>query len=145
MRPVALALLLAVSGCSAVLSQPPPTTAMSSLEDCRSWVAPPVGDLVAGVGAAVAGGMSLFVAGVERAEASNETDPSWDPHTKADAHANLLIAGGLVAIPAAVALFISARHGFRSAKECRAARLEYMKAAPPGATFSDLRRDPLSP
>jgi hypothetical protein len=133
-RIAAIAVALVLGGCSAILSTPPQATPLASPTDCSTSVAPPVGDVIL---AAVSGGVAaagLGIAGLEKLRASNETAPSWDPHPTADANANTYLVVGLAAVPAAVALVISARHGFRSAKACKAATSDFLRRRepPPG-------------
>jgi hypothetical protein len=132
-RIAAIAIAFVFGGCSAILSQPPQSTPLASPADCSTSIAPPVGDVIL---AAVSGGIAsagLGIAGLEKLRASNETAPSWDPHPTADANANTYLVVGLAAVPAAVALVMSARHGFRNAKACRVATgdLQRQREPPP--------------
>jgi len=146
MRPVAIALLVAVCGCSAVLSKPPPARPLQSPHECLPDTGPPIGDVVlAGVSGAV-GVIALGISRLDDMEAAVETDPSWDPHTKSDAHAGTILALGIAATAVAVAATVSAGYGFGSARRCKTATRELMqrRAQPPPATL-DLRRDALAP
>jgi hypothetical protein len=130
-RIAALAVALVLGGCSAILSQPPPATPLAAPSDCSASAAPPVGDVIL---AAVSGGVAVAgvgIAGLEKVRASNETAPSWDPHPTADANANTYLVVGLAALPVAVGLVMSARHGFRSAKACRAATSDFLRQREP--------------
>ena len=127
MRIAVIAVAFVVGSCSAILSKPPQATPLPSLGECSSSVAPPVGDVIL---AALSGGVAvagLGIASFEKVEASRETVPSWDPHAPADANANTYLAIGLAAIPASVALIVSARYGFRSARACRHATSDFMR------------------
>ena len=131
MRIAAIAATLALGGCSTILSKPPQATPLHSLSECSASAAPPIADVVL---AAVSGGIAvagLGIAGLQKLEASRETVPSWDPHTTADANANTFLVVGLAAIPAAVGLTLSARHGFRSSRACRNARWDFMREPAP--------------
>jgi hypothetical protein len=146
MRPVAIALLLALGGCSAVLSKPPPPGPLQSLSECRPESAPAVGDvMLAGVSGAV-GAFALGIARLQEMAASAETDPSWDPHTKADAHEGRYLAVGIAATAVALAATVSAGYGFGSARRCKNASRELMQRRwqPPPPRL-DLRRDALAP
>jgi hypothetical protein len=131
----AITIAFGLGGCSAILSKPPQATPLGSLTDCSTSVAPPVGDVIL---AAVSGGIAaagLGIAGLEKLRASNETAPSWDPHPTADANANTYLVVGLAAVPVAVGLIVSARHGFRSAKACKVATWDFQRQQgppPPG-------------
>jgi hypothetical protein len=126
-----MAVALVLGGCSTILSKPPQATPLASLTDCSTSIAPPVGDVIL---AAVSGGIAsagLGIAGLEKLRASNETAPSWDPHPTADANANTYLVVGLAAVPVAVGLVMSARHGFRSAKACKVATWDFLRQREP--------------
>jgi len=126
--------VVAAGGCAAITSKPPPSTPLRSFEDCSTSSAPAVRDTLLTIASGVATVGGLGIGYVEKLEASNENVTSWDPHTKSDVHANAYLIVGLVALPATVAFFLSARYGYRNARACKVARRDLMD-----------RRSPLAP
>jgi len=121
----------ASGGCSALLTRPPPSTPVRSLSDCTRSNGPAIGDVIgAGVSGATAV-LSLGIAALEEQAASNETVPSWDPHTRSNDSAGTFLTVGLIAGVAALGFVASARHGFRAASACRAASQELLRRQAP--------------
>jgi len=119
--------VVASSGCSAIQSKRPPATPLRSFEDCSTEAGPAVRDTLLTIASGVTAVGGLGIGYVEKSEASHERVPSWDPHTKSDEHANALLVAGLVAIPATVAFYLSARYGYRNVRACKVARRDLME------------------
>jgi hypothetical protein len=123
---------LAGGGCSALSSRPPVTVPLGSTSECSRSPAPAIGDVIL---AGVAGGttvVSLGVAALQRRAADQETVPSWDLHSRSDANVGTFVTVGILAAAATVGFVASARYGFHSASQCRAAQRELLwRSFPP--------------
>jgi len=134
---VALAVAAAVSvactagGCSALSTRPPPSTPLRDPSECTRTNGPAIGDVILAGATGATAVLSLGIAALEEQAASNETVPSWDPHTRSNDSAGTFLTVGLIAGVAALGFVASARHGFRAASACRAASQELLRRQAP--------------
>ena len=128
---MAMALLaMATSGCSAMLSRPPPALPLATAGECSRARGPEIVDAVAG---GVAGGFAAALLGAalfDYETSKDEVQSSWNVH-RVQPSPGLLVAGGL-ATASMVGLLTSAKYGHDSTRACDAARAELrLRAAPP--------------
>ncbi|MEA2700831.1 MAG: hypothetical protein QOI66_5102 [Myxococcales bacterium] len=122
--------VIAATGCSAMLSRPPPARPLAAASDCSRGRAPEIGDAVAG---GVTGGVAailLSAALFDYETSKDEVQSSWNVH-RVQPNPGLLVVGGL-AMASMVGLLTSAKYGRDSARACDAARAElHLRTAPP--------------
>jgi hypothetical protein len=115
-------LTLAATGCSALVSRPPPAHPLVEERDCSRGRAPEIVDSIA---AGVAGGFTGIFAASTLLEYESEKDdvqPSWDVHSVAPSKGLLITTA--VGAATTFALIASARYGRESSRACDAARAE---------------------
>lgn len=119
-------LTLAPSGCSYLLSQPPPPEPLRWEGECSTSRLPVVGDVYLAINTGALALVGIAGAGIAANNRSKEIAPSWDTKADSTATTTLLIVGALGAA-ATVGLIKSASHGLDSARGCEAAQLSLLQ------------------
>jgi hypothetical protein len=115
------------SGCSMLLSEPPPARPLRHPTECSDSRLPAYSDVYLAINAGALAVLTAAVAGAQEANAEKQIVPSWDPSPQpAISTAALLVIAGL-STAATYGLVQSARYGFRSAGDCEVAKLTFYR------------------
>jgi hypothetical protein len=126
----ALALGLATTGCSYMVSRPPPARPLVSPDECSRSRGPVVGDVIGAIETGSVAVLFLGAAGIQYVNNTEAVVPSWDAHPLSVDKA--LLIGSALSVAATAAFIASAGHGLDSARACDAARLDlYWRSGTP--------------
>jgi hypothetical protein len=118
-------LATALTGCSALFSQPPPQTPLDAFDQCSTSRGAPRADLFLAVPTSFIAPLLWVAAARQHESAKDDTVPSWDPRP-ADGGTRLALWAGLLTVAAAGGV-VSSYYGYNSATECEEARSELAK------------------
>jgi hypothetical protein len=118
-------LATALTGCSALFSQPPPRTPLDAFDQCSTSRGAPRADLFLAVPTSFIAPLLWVAAATQHESAKDDTVPSWDP-MPVDNGTGLALWAGFFTVAAAGGV-LSSYYGYNSAAECEDARRELAK------------------